>query len=299
MSPFTMAASSAGLIIMGPVSPRPTHARAADSIAGWMRASAQVREDRVVDPTQRRRRLADAVVTVALMALLLPATVGLLSGSSWVTWAGFAVGGGTLVACTALRREHSWWTFCGASLAMLVLTALPMLPEGAPVVMAPISVLYLVNVYTVVSEGDHTVAPLVVSAIGLAIVMFRVWLDPPAAMDWSAFVAFIPPPAWQWDSAGHSAPLTGPGAATSSRWRSAPARRSRCGSRLSAKGSPGNASAWRSRCTTSWPTPWRWSWQSNAALMLMERHPDRARSMVEAVAHRARGDGRDPRNARW
>lgn len=140
---------------------------------------------------RRRRRFLDAAVAVVLVALLMPLSIGLVQGASGVTAACFIVGSLGLLGAVALRRESPRLTFWVASAAMLVFTLSPSLPGGAPVVMVPLSLLYLVSLYTVVAETAATMMPLLVATAGFVLVLFRTFLHGPEPVDRTAMSAFL------------------------------------------------------------------------------------------------------------
>lgn len=138
-----------------------------------------------------RRRLLDAAVAMVLVVLLMPLSIGLLREASGWTIGCFAVGSCALAGSVALRRETPMVTFWVASAAMLLLTLSPALPGGAPVVMVPLSLLYLVSLYTVVAETAHTILPLLVAAGGFLLVLLRTFIDGPEPADAAAVAAFL------------------------------------------------------------------------------------------------------------
>ncbi len=135
--------------------------------------------------------MSDLVVAAVLLVLALPISVGLVRGAApWVIVA-FGVLSAALAASLVWRRVHAVGSFWVASGVMLGLLALPNLSEGPSVIFVPLSTLYLVMIYTVAAETGARALPLAVSAVGLALVVARTTVDPPEPLDWPAFWAFV------------------------------------------------------------------------------------------------------------
>ncbi|RKS68345.1 signal transduction histidine kinase [Actinomadura pelletieri DSM 43383] len=140
----------------------------------------------------RRPSIADLGVAAAVVLLTVPVSVGLLSQAEpWVRVV-FSVLLVVFSGCMVFRRVYPTGGFCVACLVMLASLALPNLPDGPSMIFAPVSLLYLVSLYTVVVETGARALPLAASVVGLGLAVGRTVVDPPEPLDWSALLAFVP-----------------------------------------------------------------------------------------------------------
>ncbi|MDN5896701.1 MAG: histidine kinase, partial [Nocardioides sp.] len=133
----------------------------------------------------------DLAIAVALLMLVGPASIGLVRGAESAVVICFALLTLALTICVGLRRVWPLGSFLCAVFVMAGLLLLPDLPEGASYIFAPVSALYLVMVYTLAAETGALRLPLVTSALGLGLIVLRSLVGSPGPTD-AAFWIFIP-----------------------------------------------------------------------------------------------------------
>lgn len=140
----------------------------------------------------RRLNLRDWLVAGLVVMFTLPTSIGLLtSAAPWVA----AVGGVCVAVLIVLlfgRRVRPRASFLTSCVTLLVLVTLPSLPDGTPVVFLPVSLIYLLVLHAEVAQAGRWRLPLAVSAAGLGLVLLRVASAVPDPLDWDAFWAFVP-----------------------------------------------------------------------------------------------------------
>ncbi|WP_050761709.1 sensor histidine kinase [Beutenbergia cavernae] len=140
----------------------------------------------------RLTRAADVVAAAVVLLLTVPSSIGLLwSAGGWASVVG-GVCGAVLVATLLARRAHPWPSFWASCAALLVLLALPRLPEGLSMVFLPVSLIHLLVVHAVVAGTGRWRLPLAVSLVGLGLIVARTVLDVPDPLDWGTFWVLVP-----------------------------------------------------------------------------------------------------------
>ncbi|CAM3557401.1 sensor histidine kinase [Occultella aeris] len=140
----------------------------------------------------RRLKPGDWITAGLVVVFTVPTSISLLaSAAPWVV----ALGGACIAVLTALlfvRRALPRVSFLICCGTLLVLLALPDLPDGVPMILLPISLCHLPVLHAVVAETGRWRLPLVVTMIGLGLILLRATSAVPDPLSWGAFWALVP-----------------------------------------------------------------------------------------------------------